>query len=118
MDSLLLLDATKGKDGVTKFVMQAAADAGFGAADAGIDFPALTRNVKSLISMADQQTAFNFADGGEVDTEGAISLQAPQEQGASAGLDSGDYVITAEAMRFYGSKFFNDLIEKAEAAGG
>ena len=29
-------------------------------------------------------------------------------------LDSGDYIIPVEAMRFYGRKFFQDLINKAE----
>lgn len=63
-----------------------------------------------------------FADGGEISELGQGAVQesvesiAPQEQGAAAGLDSGDYVIPVEALRFYGSKFFKDLIEKAESA--
>jgi hypothetical protein len=32
-------------------------------------------------------------------------------------MDSGDYVIPVEVKRYYGSKFFQDLIEKADNAG-
>jgi len=64
--------------------------------------------------------AQKFADGGEVEEAGEEEYSGtsvdPQAQGATAGLDSGDYVIPVEAMRFYGSKFFKDLIEKAENA--
>ena len=53
-----------------------------------------------------------YADVGEVE---AMPIQAaiPEEP---LPLDSGDYIIPVEALRFYGRKFFQDLIAKAEDA--
>lgn len=50
------------------------------------------------------------ADGGEVGGKAN-----PVAEGAPAEMDSGDYVIPADVLRFYGSKFFNQLIEKADS---
>jgi len=55
------------------------------------------------------------AGGGEVGggEAGAVPLDnAPVQE-----MDSGDYVIPVEVKRYYGSKFFQDLIEKADNAG-
>jgi hypothetical protein len=49
-----------------------------------------------------------YADGGEVD------IAAPTDNGNVASMESGDYVIPVEALRFYGTKFFQNMIQKAE----
>ena len=60
----------------------------------------------------DRSTGGEYAEGGEVET---MPMQAaiPEEP---LPLDSGDYIIPVEALRFYGRKFFQDLIAKAEDA--
>ena len=60
----------------------------------------------------DRATGGGYAEGGEVE---AMPMQAaiPEEP---LPLDSGDYIIPVEALRFYGRKFFQDLIAKAEDA--
>ena len=56
-----------------------------------------------------------YAEGGEIMPTGAPEMPEaiPTEP---MQLDSGDYIIPVEAMRFYGRKFFQDLINKAEDA--
>jgi len=51
-----------------------------------------------------------FADGGEV------SMENPTAEGKTAGLDTGDYVFPAEAVRFYGMKTIKAMVEKAMMA--
>jgi len=65
------------------------------------------------------------ADGGEIlppEKFAGASDQAPPKlpgaiNEAPLPLDSGDYIVPVEAMPFYGRKFFQDLINKAEDAG-
>jgi len=56
------------------------------------------------------------ADGGEMlPPEETVPPALPAAIGTEPlPLDSGDYIIPVEAMRFYGRKFFQDLINKAE----
>jgi hypothetical protein len=66
-------------------------------------------------SMLGQQPVEKKAGGGEVGggEAGAVPLdKAPVQE-----MDSGDYVIPVEVKRYFGSKFFQDLIEKADNAG-
>ena len=59
------------------------------------------------------------ADGGEIMPmmEGMAPPEMPEAIPTEPmQLDSGDYIIPVEAMRFYGRKFFQDLINKAEDA--
>jgi len=51
-----------------------------------------------------------YADGGEV------SMENPTAEGKTAGLDTGDYVFPAEAVRFYGMKTIKAMVEKAMMA--
>lgn len=53
-----------------------------------------------------------FALGGEVEAQ--VGGQVPT--GPAAELDTGDFVVPAQALRFFGSKFFTDLINKAQDA--
>ena len=55
------------------------------------------------------QWSENKAEGGEV---GGLPLDAS----AVVDMDSGDYIVPVEAVRFYGRKFFKDLEAKAEDA--
>jgi hypothetical protein len=59
-----------------------------------------------------------YAEGGEVDVEYEVEMDMPEAVPTGpVQMDSGDYVIPVEAMRFYGRKFFQDLINKAEDEG-
>lgn len=51
-----------------------------------------------------------YAEGGEV------SMENPTAEGKTAGLDTGDYVFPAEAVRFYGMKTIKAMVEKAMMA--
>jgi len=51
-----------------------------------------------------------LAEGGEV------SMENPTAEGKTAGLDTGDYVFPAEAVRFYGMKTIKAMVEKAMMA--
>ena len=55
-----------------------------------------------------------LAEGGEVGMDTEYMGEMPQAIAPPVDMDSGDYVIPVEAMRFYGRKFFMDLISKAE----
>lgn len=67
---------------------------------------------KDLINeMLGVKKRYGYADGGEVEFE--LDMAGPMAEGDVAGMDSGDYVIPVEAVRFFGTKFFNDLIAKA-----
>jgi hypothetical protein len=50
-----------------------------------------------------------MAEGGQVSVD-------PVAAGGYANLETGDYIIPADVRRFFGTKFFQTLIEKAEAA--
>ena len=57
-----------------------------------------------------------FAEGGEVPLPEDM-LELPEAvPTAPMQMDSGDYVIPVEALRFYGRKFFQGMIAKAEDA--
>jgi hypothetical protein len=59
-----------------------------------------------------------YAEGGEVDVEYEVEMDMPEAVPTGPmQMDSGDYIIPVEAMRFYGRKFFQDLINKAEDEG-
>lgn len=51
-----------------------------------------------------------YAEGGEV------GMENPTAEGKTAGLDTGDYVFPAEAVRFYGMKTIKAMVEKAMMA--
>jgi hypothetical protein len=56
------------------------------------------------------------AEGGEIyppDMDIEMPAAIPED---AMSLNSGDYIIPVEALRFYGRKFFQDLIAKAEDA--
>jgi len=55
------------------------------------------------------------AGGGEVG--GGEAGAVPLDKSPVQEMDSGDYVIPVEVKRYYGSKFFQNLIEKADNAG-
>lgn len=59
-----------------------------------------------------------YADGGmaEDDMAEAMPTMNPTSKGKMAGMQSGDYVIPVEVLRFYGRKFFQDMITKAQDA--
>lgn len=60
-----------------------------------------------------------YADGGQVDPMAdalGAAMADPVAEGAPAAMESGDYVIPADVLRFYGLKFFQGMIQKAEEA--
>lgn len=60
-----------------------------------------------------------YADGGQVDPIAdalGAAMADPVAEGAPAAMESGDYVIPADVLRFYGLKFFQGMIQKAEEA--
>lgn len=60
-----------------------------------------------------------YADGGQVDPMAdalAMAMADPVAEGAPAAMETGDYVIPADVLRFYGLKFFQGMIQKAEEA--
>jgi hypothetical protein len=60
-------------------------------------------------------TIDGYSEGGEVDVEYEVEMDMPEAVPTGpVQMDSGDYVIPVEAMRFYGRKFFQELINKAE----
>lgn len=70
--------------------------------------------------MKDGGRVQSYAGGGEVEAMLGALEQAPVAdpvaEGAPASMESGDYVIPADVLRFYGLKFFQSMIQKAEDA--
>jgi hypothetical protein len=58
-----------------------------------------------------------FAEGGEVDTDTDtdVEVEDPMAEGKTAHMETGDYVVPAEVLRFYGVKFFQSMMDKAES---
>jgi hypothetical protein len=62
-----------------------------------------------------------YAEGGEVDYDPMMDETVPaiDEDAVAPGvaaMETGDYIIPVEAVRFYGTKFFKDLIHKVQMA--
>ena len=77
------------------------------------DSDLMSRSLNALIQAYQNPEAAKrpgFADGGEV------SMENPTAEGKTAGLDTGDYVFPAEAVRFYGMKTIKAMVEKAMMA--
>jgi len=73
----------------------------------------MARSLNMLLQMTENPETGrvrSFADGGEV------SMENPTAEGKTAGLDTGDYVFPAEAVRFYGMKTIKAMVEKAMMA--
>ena len=62
--------------------------------------------------------AVNFDDpemtGGYEDPE--MPVEEPMAEGKTAAMETGDYVFPVEAVRYYGTKFLKDMIQKALTA--
>lgn len=82
-----------------------------------------------LYSGAMQGPSQGYADGGAVSVAGrevidpnpnapTDSIPAVIDGTAPAALDSGEFVIPKDVVRYYGTKFFNGLIQKAEQPDG
>lgn len=78
-----------------------------GITDADIDEALLAKDIMS-------EGVQMKAEGGEIEPMG-MELPGVIDE-APIDMNSGDYVIPVEALRFYGRKFFQDLINKAEDA--
>jgi len=112
---------------------QAAADAGLPELDYQIAIPAMAqmraaKRAKVLKQIASGATTPGFADGGSVDVGGALvrgagtgksdSIPAVIDGERPAALSNGEFVVPKNIVEYYGTKFFDGLVDKAREVAG
>lgn len=112
---------------------RAAADAGLPELDYQVAIPAMAQmrarqRAKVLRQIASGATTPGFAQGGEVDVGGALvqgtgtgksdSIPAVIDGERPAALSNGEFIIPKNIVDYFGTKFFDGLVEKARETAG